>query len=71
MATAQLAGTLIGPLVGGVLADVLHSYRGVFFCSSTGGLLALTGAMFLVHEGRSSAEARSARRTSPQSGMFG
>ncbi len=31
MATAQLGGTLIGPLIGGVLADAFHSFRAPFF----------------------------------------
>jgi DHA1 family multidrug resistance protein-like MFS transporter len=31
MATAQLAGTLIGPLIGGVIADSFHSFRAPFF----------------------------------------
>jgi DHA1 family multidrug resistance protein-like MFS transporter len=70
MATAQLAGTLIGPLVGGALADLLHSYRYVFFCSSAGGVLAVTGAAFLVREIRPSTEARNARRPESSGGMF-
>jgi MFS transporter, DHA1 family, multidrug resistance protein len=31
MATAQLAGTLLGPLIGGLLADSFHSFRAPFF----------------------------------------
>ncbi len=31
MATAQLAGTLIGPLIGGIIADAFHSFRAPFF----------------------------------------
>jgi DHA1 family multidrug resistance protein-like MFS transporter len=50
MSTAQLAGTLIGPLVGGLLADGLHSYREVFFCSSAAGLAGATITFLSVRE---------------------
>jgi DHA1 family multidrug resistance protein-like MFS transporter len=43
MATGQLAGTLFGPLVGGLLADRIHDYRAVFFWTSAG---TLAGALF-------------------------
>lgn len=70
MATAQLAGTLIGPLMGGLLADLLHSYRGVFFFSSIGGVLAVAGAMLFVHERRGPLDQRGARLSAPQGGVF-
>jgi DHA1 family multidrug resistance protein-like MFS transporter len=50
MATAQLAGTLMGPLVGGLLSDALHTYRGVFYFSSAGGAIAVVFALTLVRE---------------------
>lgn len=34
LATAQLAGTLLGPLLGGVIADIFHSLRAPFFGAS-------------------------------------
>lgn len=36
MATAQMAGILIGPLAGGAIADLLHDYRAVFFLTCAG-----------------------------------
>lgn len=34
LSTGQLVGSLIGPVVGGVLADLTHSYRIPFYCTS-------------------------------------
>lgn len=50
MSTAQLAGTLVGPLVGGLLADSLHSYRAVYVCSSLAGLIAAAMVKLAVTE---------------------
>jgi DHA1 family multidrug resistance protein-like MFS transporter len=50
MATAQMVGTLIGPLVGGAIADVVHNYRAVFFWTSLGTGGAALVCHFFVHE---------------------
>jgi DHA1 family multidrug resistance protein-like MFS transporter len=50
MATAQMVGTLIGPLLGGAIADALHNYRAVFFVTAGGALIAAIVAGFFVHE---------------------
>ena len=71
MATAQLAGTLMGPLVGGLMSDALHTYRGVFFFSSVSSALAVAFAVFFVREVRSPADARTKRREQPKSGFLG
>jgi MFS transporter, DHA1 family, multidrug resistance protein len=42
MATGQLVGGLLGPIVGGLLADRLHDYRVVFFWTAA---IALVGAL--------------------------
>jgi MFS transporter, DHA1 family, multidrug resistance protein len=44
MATAQLAGTLLGPLIGGVIADAFHSFRAPFFGAAVAAVL-VTGLM--------------------------
>jgi DHA1 family multidrug resistance protein-like MFS transporter len=36
LSTGQLVGSLIGPVLGGSLADITGSYRAPFFC--TGGI---------------------------------
>jgi len=71
MATAQLAGTLIGPLVGGLLSDVLHTYRGVFFFSSATSAITVLFAAFLIREIHGPAEVRALRRASSSGGFFG
>jgi DHA1 family multidrug resistance protein-like MFS transporter len=50
LATAQMIGTLIGPLIGGAVADLFHNYRVVFFCTACGTLTALTITFFFVRE---------------------
>jgi DHA1 family multidrug resistance protein-like MFS transporter len=53
MSTAQMVGTLIGPLVGGFVADQMHEYRSVLFWTAGGTLLAaLTCAAFVREEFR-------------------
>jgi DHA1 family multidrug resistance protein-like MFS transporter len=48
MATAQMVGTLIGPIIGGGIADIAHDYRAVYYWSAVGvGLAALVGALFV------------------------
>jgi DHA1 family multidrug resistance protein-like MFS transporter len=39
LTTAQLAGTLLGPLIGGAIADAFGSYRAPFIATGTAGLL--------------------------------
>ncbi len=50
MATAQMVGTLIGPLIGGAIADVVHNYRAVFFWTSLGTAAAAVVTHFFVRE---------------------
>ena len=50
MATAQMAGTLIGPVFGGIIADSVHDYRAVYFWSAGGVALAAVVAAIFVHE---------------------
>ncbi len=48
MATAQMAGSLIGPLIGGAIADIVHNYRTVFYWTSVGtGTAALVCFLFV------------------------
>ena len=47
LSSGQLVGSLVGPVIGGLLADVTHSYRIPFYCTS-----AITfAAVFLVWRG--------------------
>jgi DHA1 family multidrug resistance protein-like MFS transporter len=39
LSTAQLAGMLLGPLIGGVIADALHSYRSPFVAGGCASLI--------------------------------
>src|SRR5579862_7027184 len=48
MATAQLAGALAGPLLGGLVADHLHDYRAALFATSAFALLATLVMSFSV-----------------------
>jgi MFS transporter, DHA1 family, multidrug resistance protein len=50
MATAQMAGTLIGPVFGGIIADSARNYRAVYFWSAAGVALAAIVGALLVHE---------------------
>jgi MFS transporter, DHA1 family, multidrug resistance protein len=50
MATAQMAGTLIGPVFGGVIADSAHDYRAVYFWSAGGIAIAAIVAAIFVRE---------------------
>jgi DHA1 family multidrug resistance protein-like MFS transporter len=50
MATAQMAGTLIGPLIGGAIADLGHNYRLVYYCTAAGGLAVGLLTLFCVRE---------------------
>ncbi|HET6605081.1 MAG TPA: MFS transporter [Rhodopila sp.] len=50
LATGQLVGSLIGPVVGGMLADVTGSYRMPFFAAGLITLVALALVWVIVHE---------------------
>ncbi len=64
LSTGQIAGALIGPLVGGLLADQIHDYRQVFFYSAAGIIcIAVTITMF-VREGFERGEVSERSRTS-------
>jgi DHA1 family multidrug resistance protein-like MFS transporter len=66
LSTAQLVGGLVGPVVGGAVADITGSYRAPFFFTAfcTGSAAVL--AWFLVHEHFTPAPAGKKRR-----GIFG
>ncbi len=51
LSTGQLVGTLIGPLVGGGIADVTGSYRAPFLFTSVVCLVCGLCTLWLVHEG--------------------
>jgi DHA1 family multidrug resistance protein-like MFS transporter len=70
MATAQLFGTLIGPLVGGLLSDFLHTYRGVFFFSSGASIIAVTLAAIFLREAHRPPP-RALQRAEGRTGLFG
>jgi DHA1 family multidrug resistance protein-like MFS transporter len=50
VATAQMVGTLIGPLIGGAIADVTHNYRTVYFITAAGLFVAAMVAAVFVKE---------------------
>lgn len=50
LATGQLVGTLLGPLVGGLLADHFHDYRIVYFCAAGAALVVTLVCISFVHE---------------------
>ncbi|HJU17984.1 MAG TPA: MFS transporter [Stellaceae bacterium] len=50
LSTGQLVGSLIGPMLGGGLADVTHSYRIPFYCTSALIFVALALVAVSVHE---------------------
>jgi DHA1 family multidrug resistance protein-like MFS transporter len=50
LSTGQLVGSLVGPLLGGGLADVTGSYRIPFYCTSATILLSTAFVWFGVHE---------------------
>lgn len=50
VSTGQLAGALLGPLAGGVLADELHDYREIFFVTSLFAVLAALVTIFFIRE---------------------
>jgi DHA1 family multidrug resistance protein-like MFS transporter len=48
--SAAMVGSLVGPLAGGVAADLLHSYRAVFFLTSTFAMTAFAITALFVKE---------------------
>ena len=50
MATAQMAGSLIGPVIGGIISDLVHDYRAVYYWSGAGVLLAALVCAVFVRE---------------------
>jgi MFS transporter, DHA1 family, multidrug resistance protein len=50
LSTSQLVGSLVGPLIGGVLADATGSFRIPFFCTSATIVVALGMVVLFVRE---------------------
>src|SRR5882672_8962189 len=50
LSTGQLVGSLFGPIIGGLLADLTGSYRIPFYCTSATIFIALGLVWFGVHE---------------------
>ena len=50
MATGQLVGTLLGPLIGGAIADRFHNYRIVYFVASSAALIVTLVCIGFVQE---------------------
>jgi len=50
LSTGQLVGSLVGPIFGGVLADVTGSYRIPFYCTAATILVSTTFVWLTVHE---------------------
>jgi MFS transporter, DHA1 family, multidrug resistance protein len=48
--TGQTVGSLIGPFIGGILADRIHDFRAIFFVTAGGALIATVAAAALVQE---------------------
>ena len=63
--TGQLIGNLLGPFIGGVLADAFHDYRIVFFSTSAGAVLATVACVAFVEEHDVRPAASSANRREP------
>ncbi len=63
MSTAQLVGSLMGPVLGGVLADVTGSYRIPFFVAASLSMTAFVLAWWLVPESFSAPKAGAKQRS--------
>jgi DHA1 family multidrug resistance protein-like MFS transporter len=50
LATGQLVGTLLGPLIGGAIADRFHDYRIVYYCAATAALIVTLVCISFVRE---------------------
>jgi len=64
MQSAGLVGTLIGPLAGGLLADVTGSYRTAFYLTSSFAFAAFLITLFLVREPKVQKPATGVRKPS-------
>ena len=65
LSTGQIAGQLLGPLVGGLLIDRLHDYRTVFLISATGTAVIAVACAALVNERRRERPADEGPRPAP------
>ena len=65
IATAQMLGTLIGPLAGGLLADHFHDYRAVFLITSGITAIAAIACAAFLREDRSPLAAGGAANRAP------
>ncbi|HEV8022475.1 MAG TPA: MFS transporter [Candidatus Lustribacter sp.] len=52
LSTGQVAGALIGPLIGGLLADHFHNYRGVMFYAGVFTMVFVPVCVAFTHEDR-------------------
>lgn len=50
LSTSAMVGGLLGPMLGGVLSDVVHSYRVVFYLTSIFAMSAFLLTLFMVRE---------------------
>jgi MFS transporter, DHA1 family, multidrug resistance protein len=50
LSTGQMVGSLVGPVLGGAMADVTGSYRAPFFWTAGATCVSLAMVVFLVHE---------------------
>ena len=60
MSTAQLAGSLLGPLIGGAVADAFNSLRAPFFGAGFATLLVITAILWVPRQPRSDHESEPA-----------
>ncbi|HTV90108.1 MAG TPA: MFS transporter [Stellaceae bacterium] len=63
LSTGQLVGSLVGPIVGGGLADVTGSYRIPFFCTSATIFVSVFLVWLIVHEEFTRPQKGSGRRS--------
>lgn len=69
LSTGQLVGSLVGPVIGGLLADMTGSYRIPFFCTSAV-LFAATMAVWFIVQEQFAKPQRSGGRGSTLSSLF-
>lgn len=63
LSTGQLVGSLVGPVIGGALADVTGSYRTPFYCTAAITFVALGLVAYGVHEQFTKPEGDSRKRS--------